>query len=142
MSSLLDLLTDACDALVYTPRKMFGGHGFFAPNGGMFAGIVSSTEVIFKLTDEPARHELIAAGGRPWVYDGQGQPATMSQWMVVPERFYDDPEAFATWARRAHALVPARLAKKPARSKQPAKVVKPVEKKQPVVKKKPSRPTK
>lgn len=137
MSGLLDLLTDACAAIPYTPRKMFGGHGFFAPNGGMFAGIVSSSEIIFKLADETARAELIAEGGHPWVYDGQDKPMTMSQWIVVPERFYDDPEAFAAWARRAHALVPGKLAKKPKKiakaeakpaKKQPAKKKKPVTK--------------
>lgn len=128
MSTALDLLTDACAALIYTPRKMFGGHGFFAPNGGMFAGIVTDDEVIFKLADDTARNELIAEGGHPWVYDGQDKPMTMSQWIVVPERFYDDPEAFAAWARRAHALVPAKLAKKPKKPKVAA-AQKPVAKK-------------
>jgi TfoX/Sxy family transcriptional regulator of competence genes len=139
MSGLLDLLTDACAGLPCTPRKMFGGHGFFAPNGGMFAGIVSSTEVIFKFADETARTELIAEGGHPWVYGVQDKPMTMSPWIVVPERFYDDPEAFAAWARRAHALVPGKLAKKRG-AKKPAVAAKPAKKK-PVTKpkKKPSR---
>lgn len=112
MSRALELLTDACEGLVFTARKMFGGHGFFAPNGGMFAGIVTDDEVIFKLADETARAELVALGGHPWTYDGQEKPMTMAQWIVVPERFYDDPELFQVWAARAHTLVPARLAKK------------------------------
>jgi DNA transformation protein and related proteins len=91
---------------------MFGGHGFFAPNGGMFAGIVTADEVILKLADEAARTELIAAGGHPWVYEGKGQAMTMKEWIVVPDGFYDDPELFAAWAKRAHRLVPPKLAKK------------------------------
>ena len=90
---------------------MFGGHGFFAPNGGMFAGIVTDDEVILKLVNGPARDELIAEGGHPWVYSGQDKPMTMSSWIVVPERFYDDPEAFMTWAARAFELAPPKKAK-------------------------------
>jgi TfoX/Sxy family transcriptional regulator of competence genes len=111
MSRSLDLLTDACADLEFTARKMFGGHGFFAPNGGMFAGIVSDDEVIFKLADDAARAELIELGGHPWTYDGQAKPMTMAQWIVVPEGFYDDPELFSVWARRAHKLVPAKSSK-------------------------------
>lgn len=106
MSSALDVLTDACVGLPVRIQKMFGGHGFFAPNGGMFAGILSDHEAMLKLVDEGAREELIAAGGRPWVYDGKGKPVTMASWIVVPESFFDDQEAFSAWARRAHALVP------------------------------------
>lgn len=119
MSRSLELLSDACAGLEHTVRKMFGGHGFFAPNGGMFAGIVTDDEVIFKLDDAAARAELIAEGGHPWTYGGKGQPMTMKAWIVVPEAFYDDAETFAAWARRAHSLAPAKLAsrKKPARPK-------------------------
>lgn len=35
----------------------------------------------------------------------------VKRWLVVPEGFYDDLELFAAWAKRAHALVPAKLAK-------------------------------
>ncbi|MDP1922272.1 MAG: TfoX/Sxy family protein [Myxococcales bacterium] len=110
-SRSLDILTDACGDLPVVIRKMFGGHGFFAPNGGMFAGIVTDDEVILKLVDGPARDELIAEGGHPWVYSGQDKPMTMSSWIVVPERFYDDPEAFMTWAARAFELAPPKKAK-------------------------------
>jgi TfoX/Sxy family transcriptional regulator of competence genes len=125
MSRSLELLTDACEGLVYTARKMFGGHGFFAPNGGMFAGIVTDDEVIFKLADETARGELVAIGGHPWTYTGQEKPMTMAEWIVVPERFYDDPELFHAWAARAHTLVPPKLKKKPAPKKKPKPAAKP-----------------
>jgi TfoX/Sxy family transcriptional regulator of competence genes len=120
MSRSFELLSDACAGVPHTPRKMFGGHGFFAPNGGMFAGIVTDDEVILKLADEAARTELIAAGGHPWVYEGKGQAMTMKEWIVVPDGFYDDPELFAAWAKRAHRLVPPKLAKKKTPAKKPA----------------------
>src|SRR5689334_21381166 len=112
MSRSLDLLTDACTGLPVSAKKMFGGHGFFAPNGGMFAGIVTDDEVILKHSLGPARDELIALGGKPWVYRGRDREMTMQEWIVVPETFYDDQELFSTWAARAHKLVPAKAAKK------------------------------
>lgn len=111
MSRSLDILTEACEGLPVTVRRMFGGHGFFAPNGGMFAGIVTDDEAILKLVAGPARDELIAAGGHPWTWTGGPRPMTMSEWIVVPDAFYDDVETFAVWARRACELVPPRVAK-------------------------------
>lgn len=124
MSRSLELLTEACAGLPMTVRKMFGGHGFFAPNGGMFAGIVTDDEVIFKLADDAARADLIAEGGHAWTYDGKDKPMTMKEWIVVPDRFYDDAEALAGWAKRAHRLVPGKLAKA-TRRKPAAKRTKP-----------------
>lgn len=117
MSRALDVLTDACVGLPMTVRKMFGGHGFFAPNGGMFAAIVTDDEVILKLVRGAARDELIALGGHPWVYDGSGRPMTMAEWIVIPESFYDAQELLSKWAARAHDLVPAKVPKGPAKQR-------------------------
>ncbi|MBK7862527.1 MAG: TfoX/Sxy family protein [Archangiaceae bacterium] len=108
MSRSLELLTDACAKLKMTPRKMFGGHGFFAPNGGMFAGILSDDAIIFKLVVGPLRDELISLGGYPWTYQGRDRPTTMNEWIVVPESFYDDGDALEAWAKKAHGAVPAK----------------------------------
>jgi len=91
---------------------MFGGHGLFAPNGGMFAGIVTDDEIVLKLADEKARAELEALGGHPWVYDGK---MTMKEWIVIPERFYDEPRELAAWAARAHKLAPPKKTTKAAK---------------------------
>lgn len=122
MSRSLDLLTEACLPLRATAKKMFGGHGFFAPNGGMFAGIVTDDEVIFKLVMGPLRDELISLGGRPWVYQGRDKAMTMKEWIVVPERFYDDHELMALWAAKAFTAVPGKQlkGKKPATKKSSA----------------------
>lgn len=117
----IELLEDACAKLPHTTRRMFGGHGLFAPNGGMFAGIVTDDEIILKLAEPATRAQLEALGGHAWVYDGK---MTMKEWIVVPERFYDEPETLASWAKRAHALAPAKVVKaKPVKGKErtPAK---------------------
>ncbi len=101
--SNLDLLEDACDALPHTTKRMFGGHGLFAPNGGMFAGIVTDDQIMLKFADEPLRDELIALGGEPWAYT---EKMTMREWIVIPDDFYDEPAHLAEWARRAHAIAP------------------------------------
>lgn len=127
MSRSLELLTEACASIAHTPRKMFGGHGFFAPNGGMFAGIVTDDAVIFKLVMGPLRDELIALGGHPWVYDGMKKPTTMREWIVVPDSFYDDPELLAEWAAKAQRAAPAKKVTKKAAPKpkqKPAPVAK------------------
>jgi TfoX/Sxy family transcriptional regulator of competence genes len=123
MSRSLDLLTDACVTLPATVRRMFGGHGFFAPNGGMFAGIVTDDEIMLKLVRGPARDELLELGGHPWVYGGSGRQMTMAEWIIIPEAFYDDQEQLTAWARRALELVPAKIAKRkgPAAPKKRAK---------------------
>jgi TfoX/Sxy family transcriptional regulator of competence genes len=108
MSRSLELLNEACAPLKMSARKMFGGHGFFAPNGGMFAGIVTDDEIIFKLVVGPLRDELIGLGGKPWVYQGRDREMTMNEWIVVPENFYDDGDLMAQWAEKAHGAVPGK----------------------------------
>ena len=114
----LDLLEDACARLPHSTRAMFGGHGLFAPNGGMFAGIVDEDRIILKLAEGEPRAGLVALGGAPWTYAGAPKPMTMREWILVPESFYDEPARLAEWAAVAH-----RLAKppKPKGKKAPAK---------------------
>jgi TfoX/Sxy family transcriptional regulator of competence genes len=96
----LPLLEEALDALPHTRRSMFGGHGAFAPNGGMFAAIVDGDRIALKLPKQEDWDAFLAEGAEPWVYDGR---MSMAGWAVVPESFYDEPRRLAEWARRAHA---------------------------------------
>ncbi len=125
----LEILQNACVELPHAERKMFGGYGFFAPNGGMFAGIVDDDRIILKLVDGPAKEELCTLGTTAWTYAGSQKPMTMRDWILVPDAFYDDPEALASWARRAHTAAPAKAAKKPKpSSRKPAAKPKPANK--------------
>jgi TfoX/Sxy family transcriptional regulator of competence genes len=108
MSRSLELMVEACVGLPTRVQRMFGGHGYFAPNGGMFAGIVPDDELVIKLQAGPARDELIGLGGHPWVYPGKKRPMTMHEWIVVPDGFYDDVDLLHSWLDRAHGLVPAK----------------------------------
>jgi TfoX/Sxy family transcriptional regulator of competence genes len=88
----VDHLDDACAGLSHTKRSMFGGYGYFAPNGGMFAAVVDDDRIALKLP-EPADHEaFVAEGAEPWVYDGK---MTMRGWLVIPDAMYDEPRALA-----------------------------------------------
>lgn len=109
----LDLLEDACLRLPHTTRAMFGGHGLFAPNGGMFAGIVDDDRMILKFAEGTPEHAaFLAAGGKPWTYEGGPKPMTMREWLLVPLDHYDSPTELAAWAAKAHRIVPAKPPKK------------------------------
>lgn len=119
-SANLPLLEDACANLPHTTRAMFGGHGLFAPNGGLFACIVDEDRITLKLADTGARQELVDQGGEAWVYNNK---MTMKEWILIPEDFYDDTDLLAQWVARAHRLAPAKKAKAPARrAAQPTRV--------------------
>lgn len=108
--SHLPLLEDACEGLPHTRRAMFGGHGLFAPNGGMFAAIVPGDRIALKLPREEDAAAFLAEGGEAWVYE---ERMTMRAWFVIPDDFYDEPLRLAEWARRAHATAEPPKAKKP-----------------------------
>lgn len=113
MSSLA-LLQDACDALPHTTRAMFGGHGLFAPNGGMFAAVVDEDRIALKLPREVDQAAFVALGGKPWSYQDR---MTMRAWLVIPEAMYDEPTLLAKWCGVAHATAEPKKAKKGATKK-------------------------
>ena len=123
MSAALDLLEDACSDLPHATRAMFGGHGVFAPNGGMFAAVVPGDRLVLKFVAGSADHAAFAAeGAEPWVYEGQARPMTMRELLLVPDDLYDDPRGLAAWCAKAYAGVPA---KKVTKKKAPEGATKP-----------------
>lgn len=80
-----------------TIRNMFGGGGVYH-DGVMFALIASDT--LYLKADEITRADFEAEGMKPFTYTGKGKPVAMSYW-ELPEVLYDDPDAFAQWARKA-----------------------------------------
>lgn len=97
-STSLPLLEDACTRIPHTTRAMFGGHGFFANNGGMFAAIVDGDRIALKLPVPEDFAALVALGGKQWVYQDR---MPMRAWAVVPDAFYDEPRTLAEWAKKA-----------------------------------------
>lgn len=81
-----------------TYRRMFGGLGIYR-DGRMFA--LSADDVLYFKADGETVPDFEAEGCGPFVYEGKnGRTATMSYWRV-PERLYDEPDDFASWARKA-----------------------------------------
>jgi TfoX/Sxy family transcriptional regulator of competence genes len=87
---------------------MFGGVGYFTPNGGIFAAVVTEDDLVLKFVLGPERDALLALGGHPWVYDGGGKAMTMREWIVIPGEFYDDTELLRGWLERAHRSAPSK----------------------------------
>lgn len=120
----IDLLEDACAKLAHTTRKMFGGYGLFAANGGMFAGVVDDDRIVLKMEEGTPEHAAFRAqGAQAWVYQGKmGGGMTMRAWLLVPDALYDEPRALAEWAAKAYRIAPA---KKAAPTKKAAKAAPP-----------------
>lgn len=118
----IDVLEEAAAKLPHSTRKMFGGHGLFAPNGGMFAGIVDDDQIMIKFVAEtPGHAAFLETGAKPWVYNGKSSGAmTMREWLVIPDELYDDLGSLSDWLARSHKVVPAKGSKKVAPKKKPA----------------------
>ena len=98
-------------------QRMFGGSGLFA-DGLMFALIAN--EVLYLKADEQTRPAFEAEGMEPFTYETRaGKRGVMSYWQV-PERLFDEPEEFVTWARDAVSVaLRADAAKPPSQRKGP-----------------------
>ena len=101
-------------------RRMFGGHGIYAAvDMGppvMFA-LEADGEVYLKV-DEETQPSWQAAGSRPFVYSGSGNPVTMSYWLL-PETAHDDTEELRRWCGLALAAA-CRVASRKARARRGA----------------------
>lgn len=100
-----------------TFRKMFGGVGIFR-DGLMFALVADDT--LYLKADEGTAVDFQAEGSGPFVYDGKDRPVAMQYWRL-PERLYDDPEAFREWALTAFEVAVRARAEKPKRKPRPSK---------------------
>jgi DNA transformation protein and related proteins len=92
-----------------TVRRMFGGAGLFAE--GLMFGLVFDGAIFLKV-DDASIPDFEREGSVPFVYTraksaGRVGRHSLSYWRL-PERFYDDPEELASWARRAFAIAERR----------------------------------
>ena len=90
-------------------RAMFGGVGFFKAKL-MFA-LIAFDELYLKI-DAETRPHFEAEGCRPFTYEGKHKPMEIGYW-TVPERLYDDADAFLKWAERAFDVAVRSDAAKP-----------------------------
>lgn len=89
-------------------RRMFGGHGLYSEE--LFVAIVAFERLYLKV-DAQTRERFERAGCTPFVYEGRGQPITMSYWSV-PDEAMESPALMQPWARLAlDAALRSRAAK-------------------------------
>jgi DNA transformation protein len=104
-------------------KRMFSGYGIMK-DGTMFALIAS--DVLYFRADDAAAARHKAEGAPQWTPVMRGKKMTTMPYWQVPERLFDEPEAFAEWAREASAIATRhRAAKKPARKKAAVKAKRP-----------------
>jgi DNA transformation protein and related proteins len=111
-SGFQDFLADLFEPLDGVSfRRMFGGIGIFR-EGLMFALVADDT--LYLKADDATASDFKAEGCAPFVYDGKDRPVALQYWRL-PERLYDDPDAFRQWALTAFAVAERARAKKPKR---------------------------
>ena len=104
-------------ALGVSSRRMFGGAGLYAE--GVMFGLIDGEEVIYLKADDALRAELEAEGSRPFQYTfpsgpRAGQTVGMGYWSL-PDSALDEPDAAASWGRRALEVALKANAAKPAK---------------------------
>jgi DNA transformation protein and related proteins len=113
-SGFLDQLRDIFAPLGHvTVKKMFGGASIYA-DGILFALI--DDDVLYLKADDVTKQRYVAEGLKPFTYEGQTGPVSMSYWRA-PDRLYDEPDDMLEWAREAIQVAASSKAKKPAKAK-------------------------
>ena len=98
-----------------TLRGMFGKTGVFCD--GVMLGMVTENTLYFRVDEENRETFREAEAFPPLNYAKQGETIDLAFWRV-PERLFDEPDEFITWARAALAAAHRVAAKRPA-PKQP-----------------------
>lgn len=96
---------------VVSVRRMFGGHGVFA-DGMMFA--LEQDGELFLKADDLTIPSLAAEKSEPFIYRARGREIALSYWKL-PERLYDEPDEFVTFARDAFGAALRAAGAKPKR---------------------------
>ena len=98
-------------------RRMFGKTGVFCD--GVMLGMVTENTLYFRVDEENREMFKEAEAFPPLSYAKQGETIDLAFWRV-PERLFDAPDEFITWARAALAAA-HRVAAKRSVAKQPRK---------------------
>ena len=105
-----------------TMRRMFGKTGVFCD--GFMLGMVRDNTLYFRVDDDNRTAFKEAESFPPLNYEKKGGTIDLAFWRA-PERLFDEPDEFVTWARSALAAA-RRIATKrermaPGRSRPPGK---------------------
>ena len=83
-----------------TMRRMFGKTGVFCD--GLMLGMVTDNTLYLRVDDDNRAAFREAASSPPLNYRKKGETIDLSFWRA-PERLFDEPDEFLTWARIALA---------------------------------------
>jgi DNA transformation protein len=83
-----------------TMRRMFGKTGVFCD--GLMFGMVTDNTLYLRVDDDNRAAFQEAASSPPLNYRKKGETIDLSFWRA-PERLFDEPDEFVTWARIALA---------------------------------------
>jgi DNA transformation protein len=83
-----------------TMRRMFGKTGVFCD--GLMLGMVTDNTLYFRVDDHNRTIFEEAEAFPPLNYEKQGRTIDLS-FLRAPERLFDEPDDFVTWARAALA---------------------------------------
>jgi len=83
-----------------TMRRMFGKTGVFCD--GVMLGMVRDNTLYFRVDDLNKATFKEAEASPPLDYEKHGATIDLAFWRV-PERLFDEPDEFLTWARAALA---------------------------------------
>ena len=83
-----------------TMRRMFGKTGVFC--NGVMLGMVTENTLYFRVDEENRATFKEAEAFPPLNYQKKGSTIDLSFWRV-PERLFDEPDEFVTWAQAALA---------------------------------------
>jgi DNA transformation protein and related proteins len=97
-----------------TMRRMFGKTGVFCD--GVMLGMVTDNTLYFRVDDHNRTAFEEAASFPPLNYRKKGEIIDLSFWRA-PERLFDEPDEFVTWARLALAAAGRVAAKRTASAK-------------------------
>lgn len=104
-----------------TLRRMFGKTGVFCD--GLMFGMVADDTLYLRVDGHNRAVFKEAEAFAPLAYAKQGRSIDLSFWRV-PERLFDEPDEFVTWARAALAAARRVAAKRevtaPGRKSKPA----------------------
>src|SRR5262249_31580071 len=81
-----------------TIRRMFGKTGVFCD--GLMLGMVTNDTLYFRVDEQNQAAFQEAAAFPPLNYEKRGATIDLAFWRA-PERLFDDPDEFGTWARTA-----------------------------------------
>ena len=111
--SFKEFLHEQLDPLGHvTLRRMFGKTGVFCD--GLMLGMVTDDTLYFRVDEHNKAAFQEAAAFPPLNYEKKGETIDLAFWRA-PERLFDEPDEFVTWAREALAAA-RRVAEKRVRA--------------------------